>query len=212
MNTDGVRKERFVLTSEGLGLQVFVAVPETESEAFPSVQVHHAGGGYESIYEHMAVHIAQRGMVGISMIHRGYPGSDGYQEYGKGEVTDIGNLTEEMLAKAYIDPDRMGIMGYSRGAHNAILAMERFDYFRAGALWSTPTDMVDHVNVNPWISEMFGGFPDQVPDEYRIRSSILFVDQVNCPLLLIHGEADDVVPVRHTLRLAEALEQHNKPF
>jgi len=212
MRTDGVRQERFVLTSDGLGLQVFVASPESENKPCASVQIHHAGGGYEPIYEHMAVQIARRGMVGITMIHRGYPGSGGRQEYGKGEITDIGNLAEEMLARPDIDPAGMGIMGYSRGAHNAILAMERFDYFRAGALWSTPTDMVDHVNVNPWISEMFGGFPDQAPDEYRIRSSILFVDRIRCPLLLIHGEADDVVPVRHTLRLAEALEQLNKPF
>jgi len=73
-------------------------------------------------------------------------------------------------------------------------------------------EMVDHVQVNPWIAEMLGGLPDEVPAEYRIRSSIHFVEQINCPLLLIHGEIDDVIPVRHTLRLAEALKKIDKPF
>ncbi len=207
-----IKKDVFMLQSEGLRLRVFVAIPQSDSGPFPSVQIHHAGGGYEPVYEHMAMKLAERGFVGTAMIHRGYPGSEGNMEYGKGEITDIGNLTEEIRSRPYIDPGRMGIMGYSRGAHNAILALERYDYFKAGVLWSTPVDMVDHARVNPWISEMFGGSPDKVPEEYRIRSSILFVDQLNCPLLLIHGEKDEVVPVRHTLRLAEALNKHHKPF
>ncbi|MGD8946081.1 MAG: prolyl oligopeptidase family serine peptidase [Desulfobacterales bacterium] len=212
MEEKGIEKEVFMLESDGLKLRVFVAIPDPASQPLPSVQIHHAGGGYESIYEHMATELAKRGIVGVTMIHRGYPGSEGQMEYGKGEITDIGNLIKEMKTRPYIDPARMGIMGYSRGAHNAILAVERYDDFLAGALWSTPTDMFDHVKVNPWIADMFGGNPDTAPEEYRSRSSILFVEQVNCPLLLIHGELDDVVPVRHTLRLAEALENLNKSY
>ena len=205
-------KKRFTFQSEGLQLQGFMAVPESSLQRLPSVQIHHAGGGYEAIYEHMAKDLARRGFVGITMIHRGYPGSEGQMEYGKGEITDIGKLTEIMMAKPFIDQAKMGIMGYSRGAHNALLALERYSYFSAGALWSTPVDMIDHVEVNPWIAEMFGGLPDQVPQEYWIRSSIHFVDAIDCPVLLIHGEEDDVIPMRHTVRLAEALKKNNKPF
>ncbi len=212
MQSEGIDRERFILRSDGLNLRVFTAKPADFSGRLPSVQIHHAGGGYEPVYEHMAEQLAELGFVGICMIHRGYPGSEGNMEYGKGEVTDIGRLAEEMAERTYIDPDAMGVLGYSRGAHNVLLAVERFDYFRAAALWSTPTDMFDHVAVNPWISEMFGGPPDVVPEEYRCRSSILFVDRVNCPLLLLHGEDDGVVPVRHTLRLAKALDELGKPY
>lgn len=212
MTETDIEKEIFVLHSDGLRLRVFLAIPKTGSQPFPSVQIHHAGGGYEPVYEHMAVQLAERNYVGVTMIHRGYPGSDGQMEYGKGEITDIGNLTRELISRPYIDPQRMGIMGYSRGAHNALLAIERYDYFRAGALWSTPVDIIDHVETNPWIAEMIGGFPEKVPEEYRIRSSILAADKVDCPLLLIHGEMDYVVPVRHTLRLARELTKYDKPY
>jgi dipeptidyl aminopeptidase/acylaminoacyl peptidase len=207
-----VKEEIFMLQSEGLRLRVYMAIPQVGSKPFPSVQIHHAGGGYEAIYEHMARLLAERGIVGVAMIHRGYPGSDGEMEYGKGEIIDIGNLTEAMRARPFVDPDRMGIMGYSRGGHNAILSIERFNYFKAGALWSTPVDMLELVRVVPWIAEIIGGFPDQIPEEYHIRSSINFVDQVSCPLLLIHGENDEIVSVNHARRLAEALEAHAKPF
>ena len=60
-----------MLDSEGLRLRVFLAIPESGPEPFPSVQIHHAGGGYESIYEHMAMELAERGIIGVTMIHRG---------------------------------------------------------------------------------------------------------------------------------------------
>ncbi len=207
-----IQKESFQLKSEGFQLSVFIALPKSDLRPFPSVQIHHAGGGYEPVYEEMAEELAHQGIIGVTMIHRGYPGSEGQMEYGKGEIIDIGNLAKEMLSKDYIDPEQMFIMGYSRGAHNALLAVEKYDYFKAAALWSTPVDMFDHVEVNPWIAHMFGGSSEEVPEEYRIRSSIYFVEQINCPLLLIHGEMDDVVPVRHTLQLAQALDKYNKYY
>jgi len=207
-----IHRERFVLSSEGVRLRGFLAKPPAARQPLPVVQIHHAGGGYEPIYEHMALELAQRGYMGVTLIHRGYPGSEGRMEYGKGEVLDIGNLTEFLRARPDVHPEALGIMGYSRGAHNALLAVERYDVFKAGVLWSTPTDMEDHVRVNPWIADMIGGLPAEAPDEYRIRSSILHAERIRCPLLLIHGEQDDVVPVRHTTRLAEKLTRLEKPF
>ena len=137
------------------------------------------------------------------MIHRGYPGSEGRQEYGQGEVLDIGNLVDHLSNDPRIDPRRMGIMGYSRGAHNALLATQRYDNFRAAVLWSAPVDMVDHVRVNPWIAETIGGTARDNPRIYRELSAIHHVDSINCPLLLIYGEPD-------TLRLVEALKSQGK--
>jgi len=211
MAEQAIESEVFMLQSEGLSLRVFLARPAAGAGPYPVVQIHHAGGGYEPIYEHMAEELASRNMIGVTLINRGYPGSQGEMEYGKGEVLDIGNLSAEILSRADTDPQRMFIMGYSRGAHNALLAVERYDYFRAAALWSVPVDMVDHVRVHPWIAGMVGGMPEEVPQEYHIRSSINFVEQIDCPLLLLHGENDDVIPVRHARRLAEALARLKKP-
>ncbi len=211
MASKRVNQEEFILETDGIHLRVFMAVPIDVAGPLPSVQIHHGGGGYEPMYSSMAVELAEHGFVGIAMTHRGYPGSGGQMEYGGGEIIDIGNLITEMQNRPFIDPDRMGIMGYSRGAHNAVLAIQRYSDFKAGVLWSVPVDMLDHVNVNPWIAYMFGGNPEEVPKAYRIRSGINFVEQINCPLLIIHGESDDVIPVRHALRLSEALKKLGKP-
>lgn len=212
MENDTIRTEEFLLESEGLQLRIFMAIPKSSEKPLPLVQVHHGGGGYDMVYEEMAIEMARNNIVGVTMVHRGYPGSDGEMEYGKGEIQDIKNLTKELIKKPYVDKKRIGIMGYSRGGHNAILAIEQSDYFAAGALWSTPVDMIDLVRSVPWVSEVIGGTPDDIPDEYYMRSSINFVSQINCPLLILHGEQDDVVSVEHALRLSQAMETYDKPF
>lgn len=212
MQADNIVNNRFILKSEGLDLQVFTASPTAGEPPYPSVQIHHGGGGYDDIYTHMIEDLAKHGFMGIAMIHRGYPGSGGRQEYGQGEISDIDNLVSELKTDPRMDIHRMGIMGYSRGAHNALLATERYDCFQAAALWSTPVDMNDHVQVNPWIADIIGGSARTRPQLYHQLSAIHFVDRINCPLLLIHGENDDVIPIRHTLRLANALQQQGKPY
>ena len=103
MGKGSFRTEVFRLNSHGLSLGVFLAVPEPLGKPLPLVQVHHGGAGFESVYEDMAKELAQNGIVGAAMIHRGYPGSEGEMEYGKGEILDIKNLTEELIKKSYVD-------------------------------------------------------------------------------------------------------------
>lgn len=212
MGTADVKVEELLLESEGVRLPVRLAYPAGTRGPLPSVQIHHAGGGYEPIYDRMALDLARRGFLGVTMVHRGYPGAGGRMEYGKGEVADIGNLVRELCSRPLVDPGRMGIMGYSRGAHNALLAVERHRCFRAAALWSAPVDMVDHVAVNPWVAEIIGGSADELPEEYAARSGLLWADRIDCPVLLLHGADDEVIPVRHALRLAEALDAKGTPY
>jgi len=212
MKAEHIERKSFLLESDGLHLRVFTAFPTGGATPYPSVQIHHAGGGYEIIYRYMIEDLAKYGFAGIALIHRGYPGSDGRQEYGQGEISDIGNLVDQLKTDPRLDIHRMGIMGYSRGAHNALLAVERYDCFQAAALWSPPVDMIDHVQVNPWVAEIIGGSSEELPELYHQLSAIHFVHHIRCPLLLIHGAKDDIIPVRHTLRLTEVLKQQGKPY
>ncbi|GAB4275803.1 MAG: hypothetical protein Kow0092_31480 [Deferrisomatales bacterium] len=209
---DLVRCERWTLISQGLSLPVFAAWPAGgPAGPWPTVQIHHGGGGYDPLYEHMARSLAALGFVGVTLVHRGYPGAQGRMEYGKGEIADIGALGEELARRPQVDADHMGIMGYSRGGHNALLAAAHLGGFRAVAAWSAPTDMFVHVQVHPWIADLIGGTPDQVREEYEVRSSIRWAHRIRCPVLLLHGEADDVVPAAHSRRLAERLRELGSP-
>jgi len=201
----------FHLLSQGLRLRVFMARLEDKAP-LPVVLVNHGGGGMDTLYEKMCVNLAERGYVAATMTFRGYPGSEGRQEYGKGEIEDVLNLVAHLRSQDFVDGGRVGMLGYSRGALNALLACERGGDFKAVVLWSAPVEMVAHHVLNPFIEDLIGGSPTELPQEYWIRSAINFVHRIDCPILVIHGEEDEVIPVKHAYMLASELERNNKDF
>ena len=60
-------------------------------------------------------------------------------------------------------------------------------------------------------TERYLGDPHQNPDAYEGSSLLSLAPQLQCPLLLIHGLADDNVAVAHTLQLSSALLAAGKP-
>lgn len=197
--------------SEGLKLKVFMAKPD-EKARFPAVLVNHGGGGMERAYEEMCIELAETGYTALAMTFRGYAGSQGMQEYGKGEIRDLLNLVEYIKSQSFVDENRIGMFGYSRGALNTLLACQRSKDFKAVVLWAAPVDMIAHHMLNPFIEDLIGGSPQKLPEEYRIRSPINFVERITCPIFIIHGELDEVIPVRHAHMLAKELERSNKDF
>jgi dipeptidyl aminopeptidase/acylaminoacyl peptidase len=51
------------------------------------------------------------------------------------------------------------------------------------------------------------GTPEQVPEAYRQISPIAHVANIQCPVLILHGTADEDVPVAHAHLLAQAIEK-----
>lgn len=55
------------------------------------------------------------------------------------------------------------------------------------------------------VQELLGGEPDEVPDRYaEADPSVLLVDPPACPVRVVHGADDDVVPVGNSRGLAAA--------
>ena len=56
------------------------------------------------------------------------------------------------------------------------------------------------------IREAFGGTPSEVPEMYRSRSTITMTRQLHgLPIFLLHGDADELMPVEQSRRFAAAM-------
>ncbi len=131
-----------------------------------------------------------------------------------------------------IDPNRLVMTGASAGAHlatlaaltvdsgnpNAKAAAQRFDTsVKAVGVFFPPTDFLDWDQgkraemslLGPLL--FLGGASNQSEDEIlakaREASPLHRVTKTSVPFLLIHGDADRVVPISHSQKLVEAIKK-----
>jgi dipeptidyl-peptidase-4 len=118
-------------------------------------------------------------------------------------------LHEAAALYADLDLGRVAIRGWSFGGFLAALAvLRRPDVFRAAVSGAPVTE---HRLYDTHYMERYLGHPAQEPENYERCSLLGDAPNLQRPLLLIHGLADDNVVVAHTLRLSAALTAAGRP-
>ncbi|MGE5136191.1 MAG: prolyl oligopeptidase family serine peptidase [Gemmatimonadota bacterium] len=108
-----------------------------------------------------------------------------------------------------LDPDRVGIRGWSFGGSLAALAvLRRPDVFHVAVAGAGVTDQLLY---DAHWRERFLGHPAEFPGRYEACSLVREAPHLTRPLQLIHGFADDNVFVANTLRLSSALLAAGRP-
>lgn len=133
-------------------------------------------------------------------------------------VVDVGDLfaAVRQLPKqvAGVDPKRIGFFGWSYGGFLAERAMLDADTPLAAAVAVAPP--TDWTLYDTAYTERYLGLPQDGKGgqtlAYRQANLVARAAQLEKPLLIVHGTADDNVLFEHTLRLTEALQNVSKPF
>ncbi len=120
-------------------------------------------------------------------------------DWGGEDALDLLQALDAVCERPYVDANRLGVHGYSYGGYMTawlIGHVNRFKAAVAGApvvnLWS----MWGVSDIGPsWGSYQWGGVPDNHFDWYRERSPITYVQNVRCPVLILHGDEDWRVPI-----------------
>ncbi|MCY3568540.1 MAG: S9 family peptidase, partial [Chloroflexi bacterium] len=120
-------------------------------------------------------------------------------DWGGEDSLDLLHALDVVCERPYVDANRLGVHGYSYGGYMTTWLIghdQRFKAAIAGApvvnLWS----MWGVSDIGPsWGSYQWGDVPDDNFDWYRERSPITYVQNVQCPVLILHGEHDWRVPI-----------------
>ena len=108
-----------------------------------------------------------------------------------------------------LDMSRVGIYGWSFGGYFSAMAVARRpDVFHAGVAGAPVIDWRDY---DTHYTERYMGRPQDNPQGYEDCSVLSYADQLERPLLLIHGTTDDNVYFTHTLKMHDALFRAGKP-
>jgi len=212
-----VAERVYYQSSGGLTVSGLLFRPAEGSGPWPAIIVNHAGFGTAGDFSDVALGIRDRGYLVFNPDFRGSGMSQGSHEGAKGEVDDVIAAIDYLESEGLIADGRIGMYGQSHGAAVSVLAAERDPRIKAVVAEAGFYDAVDLYNKAKASSDptaqtlmneflpMVGGTPEQVPQEYAVRSAINYTDSIQAATLIIHGELDPICPVDQARRLYDAM-------
>ncbi|HEY3115946.1 MAG TPA: DPP IV N-terminal domain-containing protein [Chloroflexota bacterium] len=124
---------------------------------------------------------------------------------GKVEVEDQVAGVRWLAEHGLIDPERVGIHGWSYGGYmTAMCLLQAPEVFRVGVAGAPVTDWDGY---DTHYTERYLGLPAENPAGYEASSALTHAAKLEGKLLIVHGLLDENVHFRHTARLVAALEE-----
>jgi dipeptidyl aminopeptidase/acylaminoacyl peptidase len=163
---------------------------------------------------------------GFAVVDVNYGGSTGYGRayrerlngnWGVVDTMDCINAARFLAASGEVDGDRLLIRGGSAGGYTTLCALTFHDDFTAGASYYGISDLEPfakpggtHKFESRYEHTLVGPYPEAA-EVYRARSPIHFVDMIRCPMILLQGAEDEVVPPEQSEVMVEALKAKGLP-
>jgi acetyl esterase/lipase len=231
-----VHKDIVFTVVDGHELKLDIAVPKYLKAPAPVI-VDIPGGSWRVVNKSAedALFYAKYGFIGVSITHRTsdiavFPAA----------VHDCKTAIRWLRAHAkeyYIDPNKIGVTGFSSGGHLAALlgtsggdtflegkggfldysssvqaVVDHFgptDFFKMND--SELADRIDHFAANSPESLFLGGPLRDKPELVRLANPIVYIDPEDPPVLIGHGEKDGLVIINQSELLYEALKKAGVP-
>jgi len=162
--------------------------------------------------------LAQRGYLVMSVDNRGTPAPRGrawrkciYRRIGILASADQAAATRAIIkSRPYIDPDRIGIWGWSGGGSMSLNAIFRYpDLYHTAMAIAFISNQRFYDTI---YQERYMSLPDDNQEGYKNGSPITYAHQLKGNLLIVHGTGDDNCHYQNCQALVNELIKHNKHF
>ena len=210
--------EQFTFPSDGLTVGAYLYRPRQAPRRRLPVIVFNRGSfthpnGFVGEMLVMANRYSQAGFIVVAPHYRGSNGWAGRDELGGADLDDLMNIAPQLARIEGADASHAFLSGESRGGAMVYQALREGFPARAAA-WSAFTD------VDPLIAP--GGpqaeyapliWPDLDQNGAAIierRSAIRWADRLNTPVLIMHGGADEDIPLEQSKRMDAELTRLGK--
>jgi dipeptidyl aminopeptidase/acylaminoacyl peptidase len=219
-------------THDGLKLTGYLTRPPGAENAtmLPLIMMPH--GGPEA-RDHLAFdpYVEYFASLGFAVFQPNFRGSDGfgrqfaesgYGEWGHKMQDDINDALALLVQQKIVDPARVCIVGASYGGY-AALAGATFtpDLYKCAVSIAGPGDLAEFLKSRRkkfgadsdvyayWIKQI--GDPQRDAARIAAVSPLLHINQIHTPVLLIHGDADGIVPYEQSKEMKKALDRSGRP-
>jgi dienelactone hydrolase len=201
------------LPGSGVTLGGILFRPATNEKSQRAIIVLHGwarpGVPGASRVEGTARRLSEQGYVALALSMRGWPPSGGLDDCGTEQPDDVAKAADWLARLPGVNPDSIGVLGFSLGGQVALLSGTRSARIKAIVAYFPITDIqrwketTSNVGIRNFYVPLVCGTGDQ-------NSPIHVAEQIRAPVLLIHGDRDTWVPAEQSLRMREALQKANR--
>lgn len=183
-----------------------------DEELRPAVVLIHGGGWATGDKWNMADHARELAQAGFVVLNINYRLAPKYKF--PAQLDDCRAALQWVVEEAEqlrIDPNRIGVYGYSAGAHlAALLACKPTSdqpAIKAVVAGGAPCDFSELELKNRTLAYWLGGSRAENPEVYRAASPKLFASPEDPPFFFFHGDKDGLVPLHNSRCLHDELQK-----
>jgi dipeptidyl aminopeptidase/acylaminoacyl peptidase len=209
---------------EGVQIEGVLLTPRGAKGATPLVVLPHGGPDAVTSNDFSSwAHLFAAN--GYSVLRPNYRGGTGYGfdfyaanrgRLGEIELMDIESGVDSLIAAGRVDPDRLFYGGWSWGGYLTVWTIGKTSRYKAAVMGAGIVDTVlqyvtSDINHGVAAEWEFKGNPWLQPENFARANPLHSLSKITTPTLIIHGDADDRVPVSHGFILYRALRDIGTP-
>jgi carboxymethylenebutenolidase len=175
------------ITSDCQVYPAYAAAPVAEGN-YPAIVLIHSFKGFEPGYQTMVDRMAGDGYVVIAPFWQTYAASPSDAEV----EALIRNSIAYLETRGDIDSEKLGLTGFCAGGRYTMLFLPHINEFESGVAWY--------------------GFPYMGGSEIQPDRPAGLIDQLNAPMLMIHGTRDQYSNITDIYKYAGELDAADKYF
>lgn len=214
-------REFFTMNSDGVQLNGSILKPTdfNASRRYPVIMSQYSGPGSQEVLNRWSLnwdnYFVSQGYIVICVDGRGTGGRGTefkhsvYRRLGKLETIDQINAARHAASLPFADSRRIGIYGWSYGGYEALMAATSGeDSPYAAAVAVAPVTSWRYYDTV--YTERYMLTPNENEDGYNEGAPVDRAASLSCPLLIMHGTADDNVHLMNTMQFVARLQAENK--
>ncbi len=201
------------------GLEIGALLYDSGERPSPAVVMVHGGPHFQSTraFNIYAQFLASRGFTVLQPNYRGSIGRGRefklmiHMDWGGKEQDDVAEGARWLKEQDWIDEDRIAVFGGSYGGYSTYMQMVKYpELWTTGIAWIGITDLhklyeEDMPHFQSMLEENMGD-PEENYELWRDRSPIEHVENMERPILMIHGVNDPRCPIEQARIFRDALE------
>ena len=174
----------------------------------------------EDLRYYPSVQFANQGFLVLKPNYRGSMGrGQAFMELnvnnlGVGDLWDLESAVDHLVGLGWVDPERVGCMGWSQGGYISAFAGLHSNKFKAVSVGAGISDWYTyHISndIPDFTVDYLSGSPFRQRDEYIKTAPISGLAEASTPILIQHGSEDHRVPLSNATELYRGLKEMGVP-